>query len=148
MKIRTMIAEDRAEWLRMRCELWPECSAERHALEIREWASQSDGLLLVAESGEGGLCGFIEVSIRRDHVDGTTSSPVPYVEGWYVDGKYRGRGIGGQLLAAVEQWARDHGFKEIASDAELENHESIAAHAACGFIETCRAVHFVRRIDL
>jgi len=38
-----MVAEDRAEWLRMRCELWPECSAERHALEMREWASQPEG---------------------------------------------------------------------------------------------------------
>ena len=52
------------------------------------------------------------------------------------------------LLAAVEQWAREHGFKEIASDAESENRESIAAHAACGFVETCRAVHFIKRINL
>ena len=52
----------------------------------------------------------------------------------------------GWHLAA--QWAREQGFKEIASDAKCENRDSIAAHAACGFVETCRAVHFIKRIDL
>ena len=105
-------------------------------------------MVLVVDAGDGSLREFIEVSIRRDHVDGTTSSPLPDVEGWYVDRRHRGQGVGKQLLGAAEQWARERGFKEMASDAELENIESISVHTACGFLETSRAVHFIKEIDL
>lgn len=32
------------------------------------------------------------VSIRADHVEGASITPVPYLEGWYVAAAYRGRG--------------------------------------------------------
>jgi aminoglycoside 6'-N-acetyltransferase I len=129
----------------MRQALWPDCPEERHKLEMEE-LSHTDGVVLVAEDEGPGVCGFAEVSIRHDHVDGTSAVPVPYLEGWFVEGEFRGRGVGRQLMSAVEQWAREHGFSELASDAELENPEGIRAHIACGFKEACRAVHFIKRI--
>jgi aminoglycoside 6'-N-acetyltransferase I len=60
-----------------------------------------------------------ELSIRRDHVEGTTSTPVPYLEGWFVAEHVRNRGIGRALLEFVEAWSRFHGYTEIASDADL-----------------------------
>jgi aminoglycoside 6'-N-acetyltransferase I len=147
MKIRAAVAQDRAEWIRMRYALWPDCSAERHQLEIqRVTAAEDRGAVLVAVRENGSLCGFVELSIRHDHVDGASSVPVAYLEGWYVDPDARGAGIGRRLLEAAEQWAAARGLSELASDAELDNYSSLQAHRSCGFTETCRAVHFIKPI--
>ena len=149
MKIRAAVAQDRAEWVRMRYALWPDCSPERHQLEIRQLtAAKACGLVLVAVRENGSLCGFAELSIRHDHVDGALSVPVAYLEGWYVDPDVRGVGIGRQLLAAAERWAAARGLRELASDAELDNPRSIQAHRSCGFTESCRAVHFIKPISV
>lgn len=124
-----------------------DCSAERHELEIRQLtASAGAGVVFVAVRENGALCGFAELSVRSDHVDGASAVPVAYLEGWYVDADVRGRGIGRQLLEASEKWAATRGLKELASDAELDNQTSLHAHRSCGFRETCRAVHFIKSI--
>ena len=147
MTVRPSTVHDLAEWIRLRHSLWPDCSPARQWLEIQQFAaSQSPGVVIVAERDNGGLCGFAEVSVRHEHVDGTSSVPVAYLEAWYVEPEFRGRGIGRQLLAAVEAWGSARGLKELASDAELENKSSIDAHVSFGFMESCRAVHFVKPI--
>jgi aminoglycoside 6'-N-acetyltransferase I len=103
-------------------------------------------VIAVAEV-DGQLVGFAEVSIRRDHVEGTRSVPVPYLEGWFVRADYRGKGVGRGLLDFVEQWAAGRGFDELASDAEIKNSRSIELHKQLGFTEVARTVHFVKRID-
>jgi aminoglycoside 6'-N-acetyltransferase I len=149
MTIRPSLAQDRPEWFRMRRALWPDCSPERHLLEIEQLiAGEGRNVVLVAVRNGGGLCGFAELSIRRDHVDGASAVPVAYLEGWYVDADVRRHGVGRRLLQAAEKWAADRGLKELASDAELNNQGSIEAHVSCGFAETCRAVHFIKPIGL
>jgi GNAT superfamily N-acetyltransferase len=88
----------------------------------------------------GGLCGFLEASIRP-FVDGCTSRPVGYVEGWFVDADVRRCGIGARLIAAAQQWAAHHGCTEMASDSYLDNSDSLAAHKALGFEESSRVIH-------
>ncbi len=92
------------------------------------------------------MVGFAEISIRSDHVEGTTESPVPYIEGWYVDPKSRSIGIGKALIKAAEDYALKMGFNELASDAELSNDLSIGIHKRIGFKEVGRTVHFVKTI--
>lgn len=46
------------------------------------------------------------------------------------------------LLAACEQWAREKGCQEFASDCELDNRESLRFHLALGFAEANRIVCF------
>ena len=82
--------------------------------------------------------------MRSDHVEGTASSPVPYLEGWYVRAAYRGHGVGRALLSFIEQWAVSRGYAELASDAELQNDHGIRLHAMLGFREAGRSVHFVK----
>ena len=143
--VRIALAQDQAEWVRMRYALWPQCSLERHELEIQQLSASRDcGVVLVAVSEDGSLCGFAELAIRRDHVDGASSAPVAYLEGWYVDPELRGAGIGRKLLQAAEQWAAARGLRELASDAELDNDRALEVHRACGFTETCRAIHFIK----
>ena len=105
----------------------------------------ADGGMFVAEVG-GELVGLAEASLRHDYVNGTTSSPVGFLEAWYVAPAWRGRGVGRALLRAVEGWTRALGCTELASDALLDNTASHAAHRACGFVETERVVYFRKRV--
>jgi aminoglycoside 6'-N-acetyltransferase I len=41
--------------------------------------------------------------------------------------------VGRELVAAAEAWAREQGCREFASDTQLENTVSAAAHLALGF---------------
>lgn len=123
--------KDKPDWARLRCLLWPDCSAERHELEVEQLLG-SEGLVALAVL-DGKVIGFAEVSIRRDHVEGTSAAPVPYLEGWFVEKQYRGKGIGRALVRFVEEWARGKGFLELASDAEIWNEASIRAHGQLGF---------------
>jgi chloramphenicol 3-O-phosphotransferase/RimJ/RimL family protein N-acetyltransferase len=143
--VRPAAAADEPALLRLRHALWPDCPPERHALELAQFRA-SPGVTMVAEASDGEPVGFVEISIRHDHVEGTTATPVPYAEGWYVAEAWHGRGVGKALMASVERWALTQGFRELASDAELDNHNSIAAHAALGFREVGRGVHFVKRL--
>lgn len=139
---RTARETDRAEWIKLRYELWPHCPVDRHSLEV-EQLLKSDGIVAVAEI-DGTLVGFAEISIRHDHVEGTHASPVPYLEGWFVSPAHRRLGIGRGLMNFVEQWAIARGFNEIASDAELDNEHGISLHTKLGFAEVGRTVHFMK----
>jgi GNAT superfamily N-acetyltransferase len=138
----------------MRSALWPETAAESHADEIAAFLTGNltgwlAGLhavaVFVADRPGGGLCGFLEASVRP-LADGCTTQPVGYVEGWYVDPDVRRRGVGRALVAAAESWALSQGCREMASDAHLENGISIDAHRALGFQDEAPAVRFRKRL--
>lgn len=144
LQLRMAAPDDRDEWTRLRFELWPDCPPERHQLEVTQMLAGAGVVALAFVNDE--LAGFAEVSVRSDHVEGTACSPVAYLEGWFVRPAHRGRGVGRALIAFAEQWAISNGLSELASDAELENHRSIALHAALGFREVGRNVHFVKNL--
>ena len=100
----------------------------------------------VAYSASGQAVGLAEAALRTDHVNGTESSPVPFLEGLYVAPQARRQGVGASLVAAVERWAREMGYRELASDARLENEAGHAVHRALGFEETERVVFFRKRL--
>ncbi len=146
MKIRLYLPEDAAEWLRLRRALWPELSADEHRREMAAWLKRRDAIVLVAaRANQENLAGFAEVG-ARSIADGCDTSPVAYLEGWYVDPDARRQGIGRALIQAAENWARGRGWHEFASDAELENLGSQQAHRALGFHETSRAVLYLKRL--
>ena len=155
IEVRSVCTADQAEWLRMRSALWPDDSDGEHAKEIAAFLNNkafgwSDSLLalavFVAVRPFGGLCGFVEASIRP-FVDGCKTRPVGYIEGWFVDAEMRRQEIGRRLVIAAEQWAKAQGCTEVASDAHLENTVSIKAHEALGYEELSRTVHFRKPID-
>jgi aminoglycoside 6'-N-acetyltransferase I len=57
-----------------------------------------------------------------------------------VEESRRRQGIGRQLLAVAEEWAREQGCVEMASDALIENELSQRAHAATGYQVVARSV--------
>jgi aminoglycoside 6'-N-acetyltransferase I len=133
--IRAYTSDDYVEWRRMRTALWPDQTED----DMAAWMLNPDAAIFVAESAPGKLCGFVEAG-ERPYVDGCVTSPVAYVEGWYVDADARRQRVGARLIEAVEAWARAKGYRELASDTELNNVTSQAAHERLGFEETERLV--------
>lgn len=133
MKIRPVADGDRKQWLHMRECLWPDESNE-HAQEIAKWfaGEQPEPMQVLVAEGNGRLIGFAELSIRP-YAEKCHTQNVAYLEGWYVDSDFRSRGIGRALLEAAEQWGREQGCREFASDAQPNNRLSLLAHRACGF---------------
>ena len=133
---------DADRWLALRGELWPEQGEASHAAEVAGFFAEPRGLgampeaVLVAVAGAPApsLVGFAEVS-RRAYAEGCETSPVGFLEGWYVAAGWRRQGIGRALVAAAEAWSRSLGCREFASDAVAENTVSAAAHRALGFEE-------------
>lgn len=89
-------------------------------------------VLLAEESRDGTLAGFAELSLRP-YAEDCRTSPVAFLEGWYVVPAARSRGVGRALVAAAEEWARGQGCSEFASDTDWDNTASAAAHCALGF---------------
>ena len=143
--IRFATPQDRDQWLILRRELWPDCPEHKHQLEIDHILS-SQGVVFIAEHNDIGLVGFAEISIRHDHVEGASINPIPYLEGWFVDERFRRKGIGRSLISAAEEWAKQQGFTEFASDADIGNQYSITIHTALGFKEVSRNVHFLKSL--
>ena len=88
--------------------------------------------------------GFAQCGMRHDYVEGTRSSPVGYLEGIFVKPEYRSRGCARALLSACEDWAREKGCTEFASDCELTNTESLSFHRNVGFREANRIICFTK----
>ena len=135
----------------MRVLLWPDGSVEEHLAEVdllleTGMCGALPAAVFVAEGGDSGLCGFLDVGLRS-HADGCdVSRPVGFVEGWFVEESLRGRGIGAGLMRAAEAWAREQGCLEMASDTWIESEGSQRAHAALGFEVVDRCVHFRKRL--
>lgn len=117
---------------------------------MRELWSDFDGdhgdeIIFVWERPDGSLGGFASFSVRP-WAEGCVSTPVPYVEGWWVAPDLRRTGVGRALIDAIEQWAHDNGYTELGSDVELHNDISLIAHAALGFEPTLRVQFFRKRL--
>jgi aminoglycoside 6'-N-acetyltransferase I len=141
LKIRAYQNADWPDWLRMSQLLFPHHTAEELAAGMRDFCARSDAVVFVVERQDGSVAGFVEVG-TRPYADGCDTSPVGYIEAWYVDTDVRRHGYGRALLKAAEQWARDHGYSEMASDARLDNEVSHAAHRRAGYEEVDRVVQF------
>jgi len=144
MMIRLVQPDDAAEWLRMRMALWPDSTPDKEAHEIAHFLADPPRPPLpmlhaafVCPRPEGGLCGLVEVSIRRT-APGCETDRIGYLEAWYVDPDWRERGVGRALVDAAEAWARAEGCREMASDTDPGYPLSPAAHDALGYAEVAR----------
>ena len=90
--------------------------------------------------------GFMNISIRNDYVNGTDTSPVVYIEAIYVLSEYRQHGIGRKFLEHAEQFAKERGITQLASDCFIDNIMSENFHKSCGFIEKERVICFVKDV--
>ena len=143
--IRRATYEDKSDWLRMRQGLWPEAPIQYLDFDLDDRLSDPDYAVFVASRADGEIVAFIETGLR-DYGEGCETSPVGYIEAWYVDQHIRGQKLGRELVHVAEGWAREKGCTEMASDTWLENETSIAAHLKLGYQEADRLVHFMKTL--
>ena len=145
MRIETCSEACLEDWLPLRRSLWPHPESE-HRDEMIRALRNPDALSLLARDENGMAVGFAEATLRRDYVNGCTSSPVGFLEGLYVRADHRRRGVARALCQAAEDWAAARGCSEMASDTWLGHVDSQHMHEALGFAETERVVYFRKLI--
>jgi len=142
--IRRVQKEEQQEWFRMRKAIWPEAPDEYLDFDMEDILASDEDAVFFAFV-EDRPVGMIETRIR-EYGEGCETSPVGHIEGWFVHYELRGRGIAGALTQAAENWAREKGCTEMASDTWLDNEASIRAHIKLGYYEVERLVHFVKQL--
>lgn len=126
--------------------LWPDCMPADMITHYSKLQQSGEATCFFAKDQEI-YCGFVELSVRSDYVEGAEDLPVAYIEGIFVREAYRHKGIGILLINHAEKWARNCGFRQLCSDADMENERAINFHNAAGFAEVSRNVCFVKNLD-
>ena len=146
MNIYPITYSDLADWLEMSLDLWPEESREDMRGFLESFIEEKKYHNFIARNARGDAMGFINLSIRSDYVEGSSGSPVVFIEGIYTMLAYRKQGVARNLIQAGEEWGREQGCSEMASDAYADNTASRAFHTRAGFTEATPIVVFVKKI--
>jgi len=135
------------DWKRMRVALWPDCPDQDHARDMADILGDPEfNAAFLAHAPDGLPVGFLEVSIRLT-AEGCRPGRIGYLEGWYVEPAWRGRGMGAALIAEAESWALARGCREMASDAYADNQASRGAHQRLGYQEVALLAHFRKDLN-
>ena len=126
-------------------QLWPEHTQQELLEEFVTMLAEKDAAVFLAYAG-GAPVGFAQCQLRHDFVEGTSSSPVGYLEGIFVAADHGRAGYAGARLEACEGWAREVGCQEFASDCELDNADSLHFHLKMGFAEVSRIICFQKTL--
>ena len=145
MQIAPPVSSSDVEWLSLRLRLWPHAAEAEHLHEMGDALARGHCVRLALTS-RGSAVGFVEASKRVDYVNGTSTSPVAFLEGLYVEPAWRRKGVARALVSEVECWAAAQGCTELASDSPIDNVTAHATHRALGFEETERVVYFRRPV--
>ncbi|WP_338016216.1 aminoglycoside 6'-N-acetyltransferase [Metasolibacillus meyeri] len=125
--------------------LWPDNEVSDLQVEMAQLLHKKDVFIVLAYAAEQAI-GFAQCQLRYDYVEGTETSPVGYLEGVYVEKGARLQGLAKKLIAACEEWARQQGCTEFASDCELDNQDSLNMHLQLGFNEANRVICFTKKL--
>ena len=125
--------------------IWPEHTLEELAEIIASYMN-SENSAVFTENANGQYVGVALCCLRHDYVEGCETSPVGYLEGVSIREAYRCQGIARKLVLECEQWAREKGCSEFASDCELTNTASLNFHLSIGFQEENRIICFRKKL--
>jgi len=106
------------------------------------------GVFFIAFDGDK-IIAYVYGVIRTDYVEGSEqyrNSKVGYIESLFVLPEYRKQGISRKLCELLEDWSKEHGAKEFASDAYADNTNSIEFHKAIGFEVSKPIVGFIKKL--
>ena len=144
--IRKAAFSDAAAVTDLALQLWPDHETREMQIEFESILTAAEAAVFLAFVDETPV-GFAQCQLRHDYVEGTSSSPVGYLEGIFVMPAYQKRGIARILLSSCESWAKAQGCTEFASDCELDNHDSLRFHLSVGFEEANRIICFTKTLS-
>lgn len=106
-------------------------SAAPASIPARLEALRGDGgIALVAVTDDGRIVGAASAAkhatLHADH-------PTGYITALVTDATIRRQGIGRQLVAAIEQWARDNGCHRLSVTSAERRADAHAFYPSCGF---------------
>lgn len=144
--IRKCTINDLKNLTEMSIKLWPNHKIDEMYNEIADILANENSVYFIAE--EGGIAiGFAQCQIRSDYVEGTSKSPVGYLEAIYIEEGYRLKNYGSILVGACEEWTKENNCIEFGSDCEIENTNSYEFHLKMGFKEANRIICFTKKLD-
>ena len=127
--------------------VWHGDSDEERLQEVAMVLGDHNSAVFVSEV-DGTIVGFAYCRLRHDHIAGTSTGTVGYLEGIFVSPGHRRQGHGLALVEACERWVRSCRCTEIASDCYLGDTEAVAFHAAAGFEEAVLLLCFSKGLGV
>ncbi len=143
--IQKAIINDASDIAKLAVKMWQNHSTDELKKNFEDTIRKNDCAIFIYKL-ENTVIGFAQCGLRYDYVEGTNSSPVGYLEGIFVKEDFRNNGYAKELLKKCEQWAKECGCSEFASDCELTNNDRLKFHLKNGFAEVNRIICFTKEI--
>jgi ribosomal protein S18 acetylase RimI-like enzyme len=97
---------------------------------FKKMIEDENEIALVAEL-EDKIVGYLVVSIY--HHSFRKENPIAELDNMYIEEKFRGKGIGTQLVAEAKRKAKEKGARTLKVEAAAQNEKALSFYRACGF---------------
>jgi aminoglycoside 6'-N-acetyltransferase I len=145
MEIEKLSIDNLTQLTELVVELWVDCAFDEEFENYKRTLGSENEICYLCKE-QGYYVAFIHVSSRNDYVEGAKDLPVAYVEGIYVKPDYQKKGIAKKLMNYAENWTKQKGYNQIASDTDITNSVSIEFHKQMGFAAMKRIVCFIKDV--
>jgi aminoglycoside 6'-N-acetyltransferase I len=143
MEIEKLSLDNLKQLTELILELWVDCEFHEEFENYKRILGSENEICYLCKE-EDNYIAFLHLSSRNDYVEGAKDLPVAYVEGIYVKPNYQKKGIAKKLMNCAENWAKQKGYNQLASDTQITNYASIDFHKQIGFAEIERIVCFIK----
>ena len=144
MEIKKVTKSEIEQVAKLAVKMWDSSTVEELSTDFEDYINNGGTVFLAYRDNKA--IAFAQCGLRRDYVEGTESSPVGYLEGIFVVEEERLQGVAKQLLNACQNYVKEQGCTEFASDCELKNEESLRFHLKMGFVEANRIICFTKKL--
>ena len=141
--IRIAQNQDADELARLSVQLGYPSSTEECLKFLRELELDPDHVVLVAESEDGIIAGYVHVfKTKRLFLD-----PFAELGGLVVKENFRGKGIGKVLLAASENWAKEQSCFEMRVRSNVLREKAHYFYLDQGYLNTKKQKIFIKEFS-
>lgn len=132
MTIRELTSGDLAAVTNLASQLGYPATEEQIAFRIGLLLRKSDETVLVAETGDFQVVGWLHIRLLIS----LTADPTGDICGMVVDQQHRSRGIGVELLKAAEQWMEARGSRKMRVRSNMVRKDAHRFYERAGFAVT------------
>jgi ribosomal protein S18 acetylase RimI-like enzyme len=141
--IRFCIKEDFASIFGLLCQLWPDMDLDYKKMqEVYKQAIVSDKQKLIVGIYKSNIVGFCSLTIKNNLWQ---AGNLAYIDELVVDKRYRGQGIGKQLIDKITAIAKENRCKRIELDTAFHRKDAHRFYEKIGYEK--RAYKFSKIID-